>query len=54
MLSAVLSTVITYAGQSLDLMRREPFELLVICLCSCAVALLAIAVSLPARRAMFH
>lgn len=50
-LSATWSTIIAYAGQSIELMRQDPFKLLVICISSFLVTLLAIAASFPARRA---
>lgn len=53
-LATALSTVIVYAGQSIELMRQEPFKLLIICLSTFAITVVSIAVSLPARRAMIR
>lgn len=52
MVAAAMSTVIVYAGQSIELMRQEPFKLAVVSLSTVAITVLAVAVSLPVRRAI--
>ena len=50
--AALLSGIITYAGQSIHLMFQEPLRLIVIAVSSLGAALLAVVASLPIRKAL--